>query len=185
MRSDTQVPSSRRPSAGTTAVPVAETAVVETPIAEAPIAEAPVAEAPTTEPAIMEETPAEALIATPFLPAPMETGGAGDGRSWAEQVEAGDEEPFQRSRSVKHPRSQSRRHEPMSRLPFPLQDHEGRFASVMWLYEHAAAQPAAPHNTVGQVIRHLHPDLLPQQATSLGNQVACMIAEYHLTASAC
>ena len=74
MRSDTQVPSSRRPSAGATAVPVAETAVVETPIAEAPVAEAPVA-----EPVVMEEMPAEAPIATPSLPAPMETGGAGDG----------------------------------------------------------------------------------------------------------
>ena len=31
---------------------------------------------------------------------------------------------------------------------------------------------------------HLHPNLLPQKATHLGNQVACMIAEYHLTASA-
>ena len=31
---------------------------------------------------------------------------------------------------------------------------------------------------------HLHPDLLPQKATSLGNEVSCMIAEYHLTASA-
>ena len=41
-----------------------------------------------------------------------------------------------------------------------------------------------PHNVAGQVIRHLHPDLLPPKATSLGNQVACMIAEYHLTGSA-
>ena len=31
---------------------------------------------------------------------------------------------------------------------------------------------------------HLHPDLLPQKATCLGNQVSCMIAEYHITASA-
>ena len=31
---------------------------------------------------------------------------------------------------------------------------------------------------------HMHPDLLPQKATSLSNQVACMIAEYHLTVSA-
>ena len=31
---------------------------------------------------------------------------------------------------------------------------------------------------------HLHPDLLSQKAMSLGNQVSCMIAEYHLTASA-
>ena len=94
-----------------------------------------------------------------------------------------EEEPFQHSRLAKHPHSQSRRWESTSQLPFPLQDHAGRFASVMRLYEHAAAQPATSHNTVGRVIRHLHPELLPHQATSLGNQVACMIAEYHLTAS--
>ena len=169
MRSDTQVPSSSRPSAGATVVPV-----METPIAEAPVAEA----------AVMEETPAEVPIAPPSLPAPMGTGGAGDGPSWAKQVEAGEEEQFQRSRPAKRPCSQSRRCEPTSRLPFPLQDHEGRFASVARLYKHAAAQPAAPHNVAGRAIRHLHPDLLPQEATSLGNQVACMIAEYHLTASA-
>ena len=169
MRSDTQVPSSSRPSAGATAVPV-----TETPIAEAPVAEA----------AIMEEMPAEAPIAPPSPPAPMETGGVGNGPSWAKQVEAGEEELFQRSRPAKCPHSQSGRREPTSRLPFPLQDHEGRFASIAWLYEHAAAQPAAPHNVAGRAIRHLHPDLLPQKATSLGNQVACMIAEYHLTASA-
>ena len=136
------------------------------------------------EAAIMEEMPAEAPIAPPSPPAPMETGGVGDGPSWAEQVEAGDEEPFQRSRPAEHPRSQSRRCEPTCQLPFPLQDHEWRFTSVSQLYEHAAAQPATPHNVADQVIRHLHPYLLPQQATSLGNQVACMIAEYHLTASA-
>ena len=131
----------------------------------------------------MEETPAEAPTATPSLPAPMETGGAGDGPSWAEQVEEVKEEPFQHSRLAKHPRSLSRRWEPTSRLPFPLQDHVGRFASVTWLYEHANAQPATSHNAAGRAIRHLHPKLLPHQATSLGNQVACMIAEYHLTAS--
>ena len=184
MRSETQVPSSRRPSAGAMVVPVAETPIVETPIAEAPIMEAPIAEAPVAEAAIMEEMPAEVSIAPLSLPAPMETGGAGDGQSWAEQVEARDEEPFQRSRPAKCPYSQSRRRELMPRLPFPLQDHEGRFASVTQLYEHAATQPATPHNAVGLVIRHLHPNLLPQQATNLGNQVACMIAEYHLTASA-
>ena len=114
----------------------------------------------------------------------METGGAGDGQSWAEQVEAGEEESFQRSRPAKHAHSQSRRHEPKPRLTFPLQDSEGRFASVSQLYEHAAAQPATPHNVAGRAIMYLHPDLLPQKATCLGNQVACMIAEYHLTASA-
>ena len=31
---------------------------------------------------------------------------------------------------------------------------------------------------------HLHPEVLLQNARHLGNQVACMIAEYYLTASA-
>ena len=174
MKSEAQTPSSSRPSAGATVVPVVET----------PIAEAPVAEAAVTETSAMEETPAEAPIAPPSPPAPMETGGMGDGQSWVEQVEAVEEEPFQRSRPAKCTRSQSRRREPTSQLPFPLQDGEGRFASTSQLYEHAAAQPATPHNVAGRVIMHLHPDLLPQKATCLGNQVACMIAEYHLTASA-
>ena len=174
MRSEAQTPSSSRPSAGAMAVPVAE----------APIAEAPVAETPIAEAAVMEETLAEAPVAPSFPPAPMETGGVGDGQSWAERVEAVEEEPFQRSRPAKHPCSQSRRREPTSQLPFPLQDSEGRSTSVTQLYEHAAAQPAAPHNVAGQAIMYLHPDLLPQKAMHLGNQVACMIAEYHLTASA-
>ena len=178
MRSDAQVPSSSRPSAGATAVPVAETPMAEAPVAEAAVVETSAMEAPA------EETPAEAPVAPSFPPAPMETGGAGDGQSWAEWVEAVEEEPFQRSRLAKHPHSQSRRCELTSRLPFPLQDSEGRFASVVQLYKHAAAQPAAPHNVAGWGIMHLHPDLLPQKATCLSNQVACMIAEYHLTASA-
>ena len=182
MKAEAQTPSSSRPSVGATAVPVAEA-----PIAEAPISEASEEEIAAMETSVMEapaETPgAEAPIAPSTLPAPMETGGVGDGSSWAKQMEAHEEE-FQRSRPAKCPSSQSRRCEPTPRLPFPLQDHEGRFTSVMRLYEHAAAQPATPHNVVGWTIRHLHPDLLPQKATSLGNQVACMIAEYHLTANA-
>ena len=173
MRSDAQVPSSSRPSVGAMAVPVAET----------PIAEAPVAGAAVAETSIMEETPAEAPVAPSLPPAPMETGGVGDGQSWAERVEAVEEEPFQRSRPAKCPHSQSRRHELTSQLPFPLQDSEGRFTSIAQLYKHAAAQPATSQNVAGQGIMCLHPDLLPQKVTSLSNQVACMIAEYHLTAS--
>ena len=177
MKAEAQTPSSSRPSAGAMAVPVVETPIAEASVEEAAVMETSIMEAPA-------ETPgAEALIAPP-LPAPMETGGAGDGQLWAERVEAGEEEAFQRSRPAKHPHSQSRRHELTSRLPFPLQDSEGRFASVTQLYEHAAAQPATPHNVAGRAIMHLHPDLLPQKATSLGNQVACMIAEFHLTVSA-
>ena len=33
-------------------------------------------------------------------------------------------------------------------------------------------------------ITHLHPEVLPCEARSLGNQVLCMIAEYHLTSHA-
>ena len=72
MRSQAQTPSSSRPSAGAMAVPVAEPAVAKTSVVETPA-----------------ETPgAEALIALSTLPAPMETGGEGDGPLWAEQVEA-------------------------------------------------------------------------------------------------
>ena len=179
MKLDTQTHSSSRPSAGATVAPVAETPVVEVPVAVVPVVAAPVAEA-----LVGEAQGTEAPVAPSSPPAPMETGGAGDGQSWAEQVEADEEESFQRSRPAKHACSQSRRHEPKSQLPFLLQDSEGRLTSILQLYEHAAAQPPTPHNVAGQAIMHLHPDLLPQKATCLGNQVSCMIAEYHLTMSA-
>ena len=99
-------------------------------------------------------------------------------------MEAGEDEAFQRSRPVKCARSKSRRCEPRLPLPFPLQDSEGRLASISQLYEHTAAQPATHHNVAFQVIMHPHLDMLPQKATHLGNQVTCMIAEYHLTSSA-
>ena len=44
-------------------------------------------------------------------PAPMETGGVGDGQSWAEQVKASADDEFQRDRPTKHCRSQWRRWE--------------------------------------------------------------------------
>ena len=96
----------------------------------------------------------------------------------AEQMEAGEDEAFQRSRPTKCARSQSRRHEPKPPLPFPLQDSEGRLASVSQLYKHAAEQPVAHHNVAGREIMHLHLEMLLQKARCLGNQVACMIAEY-------
>ena len=189
MKSDAQIPSSSRPSVGAMVAPITETPVAEAPVAEAavvetPIMEVPVAETPIVEAPVGEAQGAEAPVAPSSAPAPMETGGVGNGQSWAEQMEASEEEAFQRSRPVKHARSQSRRHEPKPQLPFPLQDSEGRLASISQLYEHAAAQPVTPHNVAGWAIIHLHPDLLPQKATCLGNQVACMIAEYHLTVSA-
>ena len=71
------------------------------------------------------------------IPAPMETGGVGDGRSWAEQVEASDDDEFCRDRSTKHRRSQLRKWEDRPTLPFPLQDNEGRRSSAQQLYQHA------------------------------------------------
>ena len=97
---------------------------------EPPVAEAPASDTPHSD-----------------TPAPMEAGRAGDGKSWAEQVKAGLEAEFQWARPAKHPRSQSRKWEARPMLPFPLQDTEGRFASVMWLYEHVGEQPP-PHDDV-------------------------------------
>ena len=174
MKSDAQATSSSRPSVGAMAAPV-----TETPVAEAPVVETPVVEAP-----VNETLGAEAPVAPSSTPAPMETGRAGDGQPWAEQMEAGEDETFQRSRPAKHAWSQSRRHEPKLPLPFPLQDSEGRLASVSQLYAHAAEQPIAHHNMAGSAIMHLHLEMLPQNARHLGNQVTCRIAEYHLTGSA-
>ena len=169
MKLDTQTTSSSRPSVGATAAPVTETPVAEVPVVEAPVDETLGAEAP---------------VSPSSTPAPMETGRAGNGQLWAEQMEAGEDEAFQRSRLAKRAQSQSRRCKPKLPLPFPLQDSEGRRASVSQLYEHAAAQPATHHNVASQAIMHLHPDMLLQKATCLRNQVTCMIAEYHLTGSA-
>ena len=162
MKADTQTTRSSEPSTGAMAAPVVEAPVMETPVMETPVA----------------ETPARC-----DTPAPMETGGAGDGQSWAEHVEAGVEEEFQQDRPTKHHWSQSKRRKPRPMFPFPLQDSEGRLASIAQLYEHVREQPPAHHNVAGRGIMHLHPDVLPGRAMRLGNQVACMIAEYHLTGS--
>ena len=128
----------------------------------------------------------EAPVAGPshsHTPAPMETGGVGDGQT-AERVETSAEAKFQQARPPKHPHSQSRRWEAGLRLPFPLLDAEGRLASVERLYEYAGEQPSPQDDVAGRAIRHLHPEILPRDAQRLGNQVSCMIAEYHLTSSA-
>ena len=120
--------------------------------------------------------------ATADVPAPMETGGAGDGHSWAERTE--DEDDFKRCRPVKHLRSQSRRRENRPTYPFPLQDEEGRRNSTQEIYKHLGQQPPAHHNAATMGITYLHPEVLPRDAWSLGNQVLCMIWEYHLVGHA-
>ena len=120
MKSDAQAHSSSRPSAGATAAPVAETPAAEVPVAVVPVVAAPIVEAP-----VGKVQGAEALVAPSSTPAPMETGGVGDGQSWAERVEAGEEESFQRSRPAKHAHSQSKRCELKPRLPFPSRTVKG------------------------------------------------------------
>ena len=120
--------------------------------------------------------------ATADLPAPMETGGAGDGRSWAERTE--DEYDFKRCRPAKRSRSQSRRRENRPIYPFPLQDEEGRCNSAQEIYRHLRQQLPAHHNVATMGITYLHPEVLPRDVRSLGNQVLCMIMEYHLAGHA-
>ena len=90
-------------------------------------AEGPVTSASTPS---MEASPLE--VATVDAPAPMETGGAGDGWSWADQAQA--EDDFQEDRPAKRCWSHSKRWEIPLTLPFPLQDEAGRRASVQQLY---------------------------------------------------
>ena len=142
---------------------------------------APTQETPTEEPSVAEAPmPGPSHSNTPAL---METGRAGDGQSWADQAEASTEAEFRQARPLKCPRSQSRKWEAGLALPFPLQDTEERLTSVMRLYEHVRDQPPPRGGVAGKAIRHLHPHILPRNARHLGNQVVCMIAEYHLTSS--
>ena len=120
--------------------------------------------------------------ATTDVPAPMETGGAGNGQSWVEQTE--DKDDFKRHRPMKCPWSQSRRREDRQTFPFPLQDEEGRCTAAQEIYKHSGQQPPARHNVAIMGITHLHLEVLPREARSLGNQVLCMIAEYHLASRA-
>ena len=92
-------------------------------------------------------------------PIPMETGGAGDGWSWAEQAEAGAEEEWRRDRPTKHRRSSPRRWEARPTNPFPLQDSEGRHKAVQQFYRHAGEHAPARHNVAAQGMASHHPDL--------------------------
>ena len=136
---------------------------------------------PGTSPHAPSKKPSAAQGAPSDIPTPMETGGAGDGRSWAEWAEAPADDEFRRDRPTKHHWSESRRHGGQPTLPFPLQDDDGRCASVQQLYQHAGEQPWACLDVAAWGITHQYPDMEPREAKSLGNQVLCMIAEYHLT----
>ena len=130
--------------------------------------------APSKKASVAQGTPSD-------VPAPKETGGAVDGQSWVDQAEASADDEFRRDRPVKRHRSESRRCGGWPTLPFPLQDHDGRCASVQQLYQHAGEQPQACQDVATWGMTHQYLEMEPHRAKSLSNQVLCMIAEYHLT----
>ena len=113
-------------------------------------------------------------------PTPMETGGAGDGHSWEDQVEACPEDEWRRDRLAKHPRVSSGRWDPCSINPFPLQDSKERHKAVQQLYRHAGELAPAHHDVAAQEMATHHPDLEAGMTKSLNNMVLCMILEYPL-----
>ena len=137
-------------------------------------------ETPITSPHMPGEEGGMTQGACSDPPIPMETGGAGDGQSWAEQAEAGTEEEWRRDRPAKHHRSSPRRWEAHSTNPFPLQDSEGRQEAVQQLYWHAGEHVLAHHDVAAQGMASHYPDMESGAAKSLNNQVLCIL-EYHLT----
>ena len=139
---------------------------------------------PTTSPPMPGREGSMTQGARSNPPIPMETGGVGDGRSWAEQVEAAhppSEEEWRRDRPTKRCQSSLKRWEIPSPHPFPLQDSEGRHEAVQQFYRHAGEHAPAHHDVVAQGMATHHPDLEAGMTKSLNNMVLCMISEYHLT----
>ena len=77
-------------------------------------------ETPTTSPPTPGKESSMTQGARSKPPVPMETGGVGDGQSWAEQAKASAEEKWGRGRPTKHHWSASRKWEGWSTNPFPL-----------------------------------------------------------------
>ena len=138
-------------------------------------------ETPTTSRHILGKEGSVTQGARSDSPAPMETGGAGDGQSWVEQAEGSTNEEWRRGRPTKCHWSASRKWEGQSTNPFPLQDSERRHEVVQQLYRHVGELTPAHHNVAAQGMACLHPGMESGEAKSLNNQVLCMISEYHLT----
>ena len=139
---------------------------------------------PVETPTASPHTPGQQGVTTQGAcsgaPTPMEIGGAGDGHSWVDQVEACPEEEWRRDRPAKHPQVSSMRQDPHSINPFLLQDSEGRYESVQQLYRHSGELTLAHHDVADHGIATHHPELEAGAAKSLNNMVLCMILEYHL-----
>ena len=116
-------------------------------------------------------------------PIPMETGAAGDGQSWVEQIEAAhppSEDEWRRDRPTKQHQSSPRRWEIQPTHPFPLQDSEGRHEAIQQLYCHAGEHTPARHDVAAQGMATHHPDLEVGVTKCLNNMILCMILDYHL-----
>ena len=74
-------------------------------------------ETPTTSPCMPSKEASAAQGAQYNVPAPMKTGGAGDGWSWVDQAEASADDKFRRDRPTKHRQSASRRQEASQHFP--------------------------------------------------------------------
>ena len=121
-------------------------------------------ETPGTSPRAPSKKPSVAQGAPSDVPAAMETGGVEDGRSWVEQAEASADDEFRRDRPAKHCQLESRRRGGRPTLPFPLQDNDGRCASVQQLYQQAGEQPQAHLDVATWGITHQYPDIEPCKA---------------------
>ena len=137
-------------------------------------------ETPTASPHMPGQQGVATQGACSDAPTPMEMGGAGDGHSWVDQVEACPEEEWRRDRLAKRPRASSMRQDPCSINPFPLQDSEGRYKSVQQLYSHSGELAQARHDVAAHGITTHHPELEAGATKSLNNMVLCMISEYRL-----
>ena len=137
-------------------------------------------ETPITSPPMLGKEISMMQGASSDPPAPMKTGGAGDGQSWVEQVEVSAEEEWRSGRPAKHHRSVLKRWEGWPTNPFPLQDDEGRCAVVQQLYQYAGKLMLACHDVAAQGMARHYSDIESGEAKSLNNQVLCMISEYHL-----
>ena len=138
-------------------------------------------ETPTTSLHMLDKEGSTTQGACSDSPAPMETGGAGDGQSWVEQAKASAIEEERRGRPTKHRQSASTKREGWSTNPFLLQDSEGRREVVQQLYRHAGELTPARHDVAAQGMARHYPGMESGKAKSLNNQVLCMISEYHLT----
>ena len=138
-------------------------------------------ETPTASPHMPGQQGVTTQGAHSGAPTPMETGGAGDGHSWADQVEACPEEEWRRDRPAKCPWASSMRRDPRSINPFPLQDSEGRYEAVQQLYHHSSELAPVHHDVAAHGIATHDPELEAGPTKSLNNMVLCMISEYHLT----